>query len=167
VALTPARVTVDTPLVPIVSQNGNTITSSTAAGYQWLLNNSALAGDTAQSYTISETGNYIVETRDANGCYARSISYSFTYVDGIISVSSDLGVKIYPIPNQGSFIVEASDLSGADLAIYDIYGQKLYSQKLNADKTQISGANLAAAIYFVTVSDGSRTQTIKMQIVKE
>ena len=168
VAQTPASVTVDTPTVPTVTQSGNVISSVLPeAGYQWILNGNMLSGDTAQSYTISQTGSYALETRDIHGCYARSIDYTFTYVDGIISVSGDLGVKIYPIPNQGSFVVEAANLSGADLSIYDIYGQKLYGQKLNADKTQISGANLAAAIYFVTVSDGSRTQTIKMQIVKE
>jgi hypothetical protein len=151
-ALVPATVTVDIPTVPTVSQSGNTITSTPAIGYQWIFNSTALTGDTAQSYTISQTGNYMVVTRDANGCYASSLAYIFTYVDGITGISSDMGVKLYPVPNQGSFVVEASGLSGADLAIYDIYGQELYSQKLNADKTQISGVNLASAIYFVTVS---------------
>jgi hypothetical protein len=115
---------------------------------------------------MGETGSYVVVTRNANGCYARSASYNFTYTTGIIGVSSDLGVKLYPVPNQGSFIVEATNLSGAELVIYDMYGQKLYEKQLNGDHTQVS-ADLPTAIYFVTVSNGSRTETIKMQVTKE
>ena len=166
VATAPATMTVDNPTVPTITQNGNVITSSTANGYQWILNNNALSGATGVTYTISQTGSYAVVTQDANGCYAKSINYTFTYVDGIIGVNTDLGVKLYPVPNQGSFIVESTNLSGADLVIYNIYGQKIYQQQLNADRTQVS-ADLPAAIYFVTVSDGSRTETIKMQVTKE
>ena len=85
VAQTPASVTVDTPTVPTVTQSGNVISSVLPeAGYQWILNGNMLSGDTAQSYTISQTGSYALETRDIHGCYARSIDYTFTYVDGII-----------------------------------------------------------------------------------
>jgi hypothetical protein len=165
-ATAPATVSVTTPAIPTITQNGNVLTSSTAVSYQWIYNNSPLTSANGSTYTISQSGSYAVLTRDANGCYAQSINYSFTYVDGIIGVNTDLGVKLYPVPNQGSFIVEATNLSGAELVIYNIYGQKLYQQQLSADHTQIS-ADLTPAIYFVTVSDGSRTETIKMQVTKE
>ena len=165
-ATTPAVVTVNTPSVPTVTQSGNVITSSAATGYQWILNGTPISGATAQSYTITQSGNYMVTTRDANGCYATSIHYIFTYVNGIASIGCDLGVKLYPIPNQGSFMVDAAGLNDADLAIYNVYGQKMFEQKLSAGQTQIS-SDLAPALYFVTISEGGKTQTIKMQILRD
>lgn len=167
VATNAAVVTVSTPAIPTITQSGNILTSSSASGYQWILNGNALTGDSAHTLTITQTGNYSVITRNANGCYAQSATAQYTYVNGIASIGSDLGVKLYPVPNQGSFMIEGTDISGADLAIYDIYGQNLYEQKLNSDHTQISNINLSAAMYFVTISDRGRTETIKMQVTKE
>lgn len=165
-AATPAVVTVNTPTVPTVTQSGNVITSSAATGYQWILNGTPISGATSQSYTITQSGNYKVTIRDANGCYATSINYIFTYVNGIATLNSDLGVKLYPIPNQGSFVVEATSISDADLAIFNVYGQKMFEQKLNAGQTTIS-SGLAPALYFVTITEAGKTQTIKMQIIKD
>jgi hypothetical protein len=124
---------------------------------------------------MTQSGDYAVITRDSNGCYAKSINYLFTYMDtshtdtisGINPIGADLGVRLYPVPNQGSFVVEATGLADADLAIYDIYGQRLYQQKLATDHTQIYAADLPAALYFVTISNQGRTQTIKMQVTRE
>jgi hypothetical protein len=162
----PATVVVHAPSVAAISQTGNILTASTESTYQWELNGSPLTGDTSRAVTITQSGRYAVMTEDINGCYATSNTDSFTYVDGITGVSADLGVKLYPVPNQGSFIIEATNISGADVSIYDIYGQKLYSQVLTADRTQVR-ADLAPAIYFVTVSEGGRTETIKMQVTRE
>jgi hypothetical protein len=164
-AIAPVVVSVDVPTVPMVSQSGNVITSTGATGYQWIENSAALPGDTNIHLTISSTGSYQVTTRDAQGCTATSITYNFTYVNGIVSISQDLGVKLYPIPNQGTFMIDGPHMMGAELAIYDIYGQKVYTQKLTDDHTAISGG-IAAGVYFVTVTEGSRVQTIKMQVAK-
>ena len=164
---TPAVVTITTPATPAVTKSGNVITATPAVSYQWILNGTPITGATSQTYTITQSGNYVVITHDANGCKATSIQYIFTYVNGIATIGADLGVKLYPIPNQGSFIVEGTGITDADLAIYDMYGQKMYQQKLTTDHTQISNSNLSPALYFVTITEGSNTQTIKMQITKD
>jgi hypothetical protein len=164
---TAATVTVSTPTAPTVSQNRNMITSSAAVTYQWVLNGSPLPGDTLQSFTITQSGSYSVLIHDAAGCAISSHNYILSYVNSINSIGADLGVKVYPIPNQGLFMIEAADLSDADLSIYDIYGQKLYEQKLSSGHTQINVANLAPAMYYISVSDRGRTEAIKMQVAKE
>jgi hypothetical protein len=166
VAAVPAIVAVHTPSVPVVAQHNNILTSTTEAGYQWLLNGSALPGDTLQSLTITQSGYYTVTTIDAGGCAASSTTDTFTYVDGIIGVNGNIGIRLYPIPNQGSFIIETAT-NNSTLCIYDVYGQKVYEQQLTSDRTQIDDANLASAIYFVRVWNGSSTETIRMQVLKE
>ena len=105
---------------------------------------------------------------NGSGC-SDTVSHLFrAFTEEGIDQVGDIGtIRVYPNPNNGSFIVEAMKLSGADLSIYDIYGQKVYAQRLAADKTQISDMNLASGVYFITVSDTGMIQTIKIQIVRE
>ena len=56
VSVTPA------PPTPTISQNGTTLTSSSASGNQWYLDGVIIAGATNQNYTINQNGNYTVIT---------------------------------------------------------------------------------------------------------
>jgi len=178
-APTPAVVTIDSPLVPSITHRGNVLTSTPAVGYQWTVNDTILTGDTAETYTIAESGNYVVIISDSIGCHASSIHYFFTYTDtahtdttardtstGITNINNGPDIRLYPVPNQGSFVVEGTGLSDAELNISDLYGQKLYGQKLSGNYTKVSTPDLPAAIYIVTVSDKGQTRTIKMQVLR-
>jgi gliding motility-associated-like protein len=59
------------------------LTSSSASGNQWLLNDVALNGETNASLTVTVTGNYSVQVTDVNGCIATS--------DAIL-------ITVYPLP---------------------------------------------------------------------
>jgi hypothetical protein len=177
-AANPANVTVHTPTIPTISQSGNVATSSPAVHYQWQVNDTILGGaDTTQAINITESGSYVVTIVDASGCSASSVTYALTYTatdtthhidtTGIIGVGADLGVKLYPIPNHGSFVVAMADYAGAQFAIYDMYGKALYEQPLTSSHQEISDADLPAALYFVRITSGRKVQTIKMQVIKE
>jgi hypothetical protein len=57
-----------TPPIPVITQNGYTLTSSPAVTYQWQYNNVDIPGATNQSYTITQTGYYTVVISDSGGC---------------------------------------------------------------------------------------------------
>ena len=44
------------------------LTSSSASGNQWYVNNGAIAGATGNTYTATTAGNYTVKVTDGNGC---------------------------------------------------------------------------------------------------
>jgi hypothetical protein len=63
------------PPAPLITSNGSnnfceggnvTLSSSPADNYQWYKNNNLIAGATAQSYTVTSSGNY--EVRTTNSC---------------------------------------------------------------------------------------------------
>ena len=160
-----AIVTVSSPAVPVITQSGFTLTSTTAAHYQWLFDNIQMPADTTQSITATANGNYIVVVSDADGCSTPSAAFAVTGV-GIQDMDAENAVRLYPVPNRGSFAVDVQRYEGATLAIYDIYGKEVYRRDLAAAHTEISDAGLSAALYFVQIQSGSQRHTVKMQVVK-
>ncbi|HYV90593.1 MAG TPA: PKD domain-containing protein [Chitinophagales bacterium] len=66
-----AYITIFTPLVVSISQNGNFLTCNpAAASYQWSLNGNQIPGATSQTLFINQTGIFTIEVIDMNGCNA-------------------------------------------------------------------------------------------------
>ncbi|MBL0139107.1 MAG: PKD domain-containing protein [Bacteroidetes bacterium] len=66
-------VQVNTATVPVVTINGNILSSSTAQSYQWYsVQNGMIAGANQVTYSVTQPGDYYVVITDANGCTAQS-----------------------------------------------------------------------------------------------
>jgi hypothetical protein len=104
-----ATLTLNHATPPTIHQSGSVLISSPAVSYQWQLNGTALGGgDTTQSIAVTQNGNYVVSIVDANGCRASSSAYSYTNI-GISTIGTDTGVRLYPVPNHGSFMIDMAD----------------------------------------------------------
>ncbi|TXK47434.1 T9SS type A sorting domain-containing protein [Pontibacter qinzhouensis] len=65
--LVPVTVTAICAVIkPVITQNGNTLTSSSDAGNQWFLDNAMIVGATAKEYVATQSGSYTV--RATVGC---------------------------------------------------------------------------------------------------
>jgi Reeler domain len=65
--------TVNIPVMPTITAQGDTLTSSLAATYQWYMNAGiSIPSATSQTYVATVTGTYRVVTTDANGCKSTS-----------------------------------------------------------------------------------------------
>lgn len=169
-----ATVATQSAIAPTITQSGNVIISSPAVSYQWQFNGNLLQGDTAQTLTITQSGSYLVYIVDANGCRGASVPNIFTFTPdtthshvGIQTLTADLGVKLYPVPNLGTFMVDMPEYTGARLMIYDMYGKELYQQDITSSHQEVSGLGLSPALYVVRITCGSRMQTVKMQVLKD
>jgi PKD repeat protein len=68
-------ITILTPPAVSISQNGNLLSCNPATNtYQWLLNGNQIPGATSETLLINQTGMYIVEVTDSNGCAAATRS---------------------------------------------------------------------------------------------
>ena len=159
-------VTINTPTVPTVSQSGYVLTASAGNSYQWYLNGTAISGATSASYTATQSGDYTVAVTSAGGCSATSAATTVT-VSGISNIGTNLGVKLYPIPNNGSFVIASENMHGADVVITDLYGKKVGSRKIISDRENISDLSLSPSIYLVSITHDGKTQTIKMLITRD
>jgi gliding motility-associated-like protein len=81
VNVTPATIAIINSLSSTTICNGETVileSVNTADSYQWLLNGTAIAGETNQQLTVSTAGAYSLQVSSANGCTAVSTPTTVT-----------------------------------------------------------------------------------------
>jgi hypothetical protein len=166
----PVTVTVyQKPAKPTITQTGGTLTSSSAAQYQWYYNGTPISGATERSYTLvrgrDQSGYYQVRIRDNNGC--ENISDSL-YIDitPVEVAGENTSVQFVPNPTSGELRIIFGDGIGAEHArviVRNLVGREMLSLDLGsissgATKT-LDLANLPNGVYLVEVilPDGKRT----------
>ncbi|HLP52814.1 MAG TPA: T9SS type A sorting domain-containing protein [Chitinophagales bacterium] len=152
------------PAVPVITRENDTLISTPSAGYQWYFNNTILDGSTDPKLTITQNGPYYVEVSDTNGCTNRSATYNAISVS-VKDVAVMGGVKLYPNPNSGSFVIEFSDAAEREVEIMDVIGQVVYSNRLSAKLNSIN-ADLSAGIYLIRLNQNGNWQSMKVTITR-
>jgi len=158
------------PPKPTITQTGGTLTSSSAAQYQWYYNGQPISGATDRSYTLvrdrDQSGYYKVSIRDNNGCENTSDSI---YIDITpVEVAGDnTGIQFIPNPTSGELRIVFGDAIGAEHArviVRNLVGRELLSVELGAisagSSKTIDLANLPNGVYMVEVILPSGMRTI-------
>lgn len=141
------QVVIVLPLVyPIISINGNTLSTSGFTNYQWYLNNTPIPGATDSSYTVTQNGYYTVLATAPNGCATMSAIASIQFL-GIETVKAEM-VKIYPNPSASKVYIDAP--RDVNIALCAVDGRVLeYVKKAK----QIDVSNYADGVYMIRVLD--------------
>jgi hypothetical protein len=124
-----------TPPFPVITQTGNTLTSSNALFYQWQFNSVDVAGATNQSYDIQQSGFYGVVITDENGCTSSSTVYIL--IEGTADLTADGKIVIYPNPTQGNFVISFSGPvvpAEFEIEITNTLGQIVFYSKIKSSK---------------------------------
>ncbi len=142
------------------SVSNTTITANQdSAAYQWVDCNNGfipLPGDTNQTFTPSQSGNYAVIVTyqgctDTSACVYISISTDIPGMD-------DSGIiQIFPNPADEFCIIRAPrNFSGVPFGIYDQTGRKIISGCLSVDLTRVDLAPLHHGFYIFKTEDVKR-----------
>jgi hypothetical protein len=166
--LLPGYITVyPTPLLPSITQSGYSLTSTSAATYQWQFNSIDIPGATNQSYDVVQSGFYTVFITDENGCSSYSTPVN-VLITGIDDLSANADVLIYPNPSEGSFIFEwLNGQMAAELKIEvrNTLGQIIFSSEVNIPgtgfKKEIQLTNKPAGVYLVQISEVNSSEKIQ------
>ncbi len=149
-----------------IAQTLTTLTAQqNGAGYQWIdcTSNTAITGETNQSYTAAINGSYAVAVT-TNNCTDTSACVAVTTVDVEETVFSN---NIIVKPNPAHYEIQISILENAgtkinSITIKNIIGEILIEYKQINKPINISA--LSNGVYFINVETGSgfyRTKFIK------
>jgi hypothetical protein len=153
---------------PVITQNGNILSSNFTSGNQWYLNNIAISGATGQTYAAAQSGNYRVDILLSNGCVSQSDN--FVYVNTSVSSDNDIGLAVFPVPVDGQLnvVFAAPAASALTLSLVNSAGRTNYlaQQQLAAGNfsTIINTSHLPPGTYILKILLGNKKYARKIII---
>ncbi|MES2619483.1 MAG: T9SS type A sorting domain-containing protein [Bacteroidota bacterium] len=159
------RVTITAYPAPAVSisVNGDTLSSYDAVSYQWYLNGSPINGANAGIYIATQSGNYLVQVTDSNGCRANSTVISL--VTGIDDLNEAGGIHVYPNPSMnGRWQLEvAEEWIGSMAEVLDAEGRLIFKSEIRNMKSEIKSANeIPNGMYLLKIKSSQTTNCKKL-----
>lgn len=133
------------PSKPSITRNGDVLTSSVEAKYQWYLDGNAISGATSRTYTPLVKGNYTVKVSSASGCES-VLSDAINFVPtGIKEINSIQSFVVAPNPYYGktNIFVGLNQSAHVSIEVYNILGSRIQV---------IEDKNLGAGNYNFTFS---------------
>ena len=141
-----------------------TANNTTATAYQWLdcnNNNMPISGETSASYTATVNGDYAVIVTEGN-CSDTSSCVAITTVG--VDELTDLGVSIYPNPNNGTFTISTTS-NNVYITVYSVDGKTIINHlPITQTNQTIQLEGVESGVYFVNVVNDTNQKTIRLVV---
>lgn len=148
------------PSTPTITQNGNSLQSSSATGNQWYNQNGIINAETNQNYTPLVSGNYYVTTTASGGCSATSSIFNYAFLS-TTSFDINNSIQVYPNPTTSNITIDlgTNSVDGTyNVKITNTIGQEIYNSKLNKQQSTIElKQHATSGLYIVTILDNFGT----------
>ncbi len=136
--------------------------------YQWKKDNSTIPGAVSDTYTISsvattDVGTYKVEVSGTCG----NVTSGDAVLALIVNVQTleELGLKIYPNPNNGRFSVSFDKIKDpVKIQISNLAGRTIYYGNLNNNFKKLDIGQQAPGIYLMKIYDEKSSKTLRFII---
>ncbi|CAN5691506.1 hypothetical protein BH11BAC1_BH11BAC1_26170 [soil metagenome] len=140
----------------------------TGYNYQWLLNDTIIAGET-NAYTVPlVSGNYSIVISTNQGCSDTSQVLFFTYTGISSNIYNISDVLIYPNPANKTLHVECEQCNAAYLSMKDVTGKTVFEKDLISQGSHlhetIDVSNLEKGIYFLELNVMGRSIIRKIAV---
>lgn len=135
-----------------VTQIGSVLTSEQyLADYQWvncLTSYSAVTGETSQSFTSSQNGDFAV-ILVLDGCIDTSACYTISGL-GLDDITKSEEIIIYPNPANTQVTI-AHLKPGSEIRLNDLAGKLIYLQTQTGEMEEINVATLVPGVYLIEI----------------
>lgn len=151
---------------PTILQNGSTLMASTSTSYQWYFNNQPVVGDTTQSITPDQPGNYSVIVAGSS-CPSNVVNLVNA---GIQELDGESIVVIYPNPNEGDFTLSFNSVvkSTYHIKLTNALGELIYTEVLSDFignySHQLDLSAYSKGIYLISISSNTSAFNRKVLI---
>ncbi|WP_426668996.1 S8 family serine peptidase [Mucilaginibacter sp. McL0603] len=127
---------------PVITQNGTTLSSSSASNNQWYVNGILIPGAKGQTYSPTQSGNYEVYVTLSNGCVSQSDNFVYVILPKN-PAENDIGLTVFPVPanNQLNVLFAAKTATELDLSVINTAGQTAY-----LERRMLAGGNFSTVI---------------------
>lgn len=149
--------------------NLETITADeSGATYQWIdcdNGNTAITGETNQSFTATTNGNYAVIVdnglcTDTSAC----VSIQSTGIDAVITQQNE--ILIYPNPNNGSFNISFGNIVSGVIEILTLDGKQVHYQVFKqTDHLNLVVSHLETGVYILVAETSGGSKSINRVII--
>jgi hypothetical protein len=141
-----------TTLDTSVAVSNNTLTANASgATYQWVdcdNGNAAITGETGQSFTATQSGNYAVVVTE-NNCSDTSGCFNVIVVGLKISTGSE--ITLYPNPTEDRLLIEMTEAQEVIVSVIDMKGITVKRQLLEGKTLELSIKDLPSASYLLKI----------------
>jgi hypothetical protein len=162
------------PATPTITQQGNSLVSSSTTGNQWYNSTGAIPGATAQIYLPMATDDYYVIVTNQYDCESDpSNVIHFTYT-GMAENKNGEKVNIYPNPFTSVLNIdyELARVSDIRISILDSYGREialladLRDQTSGPHRIIFQAQDLTAGIYYCRIQTSDFTSFRKIVLTR-
>jgi hypothetical protein len=168
-ASSPVAVTVNPlPPTPIITLNGNVLSSDATNGNQWWFSNNGItyntiSGATSQNYSPTQNGYCFVIVTDNNSCDSDTSNIiHFTSVD-IPEIIANNEIIIYPNPTNDKINIEG--LQAGTMELISSTGHIIKNFKITGTKTILDMSNLSVGVYVLRMK--SKDGIVTKKLIKE
>lgn len=169
------NVPVTGPPVPVITRQGNILSSSSATAYQWYYNGNPIPagqGGTSQSIQPLVSGVFLVQVFAANGCSSVSNPFDFNLTTAATETQDiSRAVMLFPNPTTGrlQLSLEHEEQGRFTLELYNILGQRLYRETVLKNGARLEHGldigHLAPGVYSLALYTDKHRAVLK--VVKE
>ncbi|MBK6342067.1 MAG: PQQ-dependent sugar dehydrogenase [Flavobacteriales bacterium] len=147
---------------PVISLDGNMLTSNDAISYQWYLGATLVNGATNQSFAPTVNGSYRVLATTQTGCLLFSNTIDVT-TTGISAVDAN-GITIKPVPANASIQIEGA-AAGTVADLLDAQGRVALSAAFGTSgPLLLNTEKLNAGLYTVRLSAADGRLILNRQV---
>jgi len=158
------------PPTPVITQHGDTLTSSANTGNQWYLDGVIIPGATEKQHVAVYSGNYTVVVT-LTGCSSLPSNAILVLPVSVNLHEANQSFDIYPNPNKGVFDIKVDNLKSGDytIGIYNNLGSRIWQKEnVSINGTYSSHVILnesPAGVYMVILRNKTNSIVKKMIIV--